>query len=78
MSNILLILFYSAVFSLEQTARIALIDHIEKMAIVTSMLMHPFFPSVLHQDHWHDNDEGNPDSFQLEKIKESNRKILRD
>lgn len=85
-SNILTILcltsyffiFYSAVFSLEQTPTMALTDHIKKMAIITSMLMHPFLPFVLHQDHHHYNDEGKLIHFRLEKLKESNRKILRD
>lgn len=61
-----LFLFYSAVFSLEQNPRIAF-DHIKQMAIVTSMLMHPFFPFVLHQDHQHYNAEGKPGSFQARK-----------
>lgn len=69
---------YSAVSILEQTPTMALTDHIKNMAITTSVLMHPFLPLALHQDHKLYNDEGKWIHFRLEKLKEINRKILRD
>lgn len=56
----------------------ALTDHIKNMAIISSILMHPFLPLVLYQGHQHYNDEGKFIHFRLEKLKEINRKILRD
>lgn len=72
-SNIVIILcltfflFYFAVFSLEQNPKTVLTDHIKKMVIATSMLMHPFYPFIINQGHWHYNDESNPHSFQVRK-----------